>query len=302
MIDPEKYKYPSLDGISAIYPSPKVLLNQNLYVTVKEDGQNIGVFAEGTDIRIRMRTRHETNAPPEIYRMFEECEGYEAIKNVLIKDYTDFGENNVIFFCELMVKGKSPTRIKEYDKPQFKVFDIYSIPRNMFIPRVDASMVCGLYKIPIVDLEDVIKCSTLDELYSERDRLMEVALKKNYEGFVIKTWFSQPFKREPSEGKLPDDNTRIFVKEKPPKPKRNVVKTAKKEQLPELHESEVKAAVHKILVKYGEEDFMNKKITMPRIAEIMKEECMKDGEKRYSPPHNLIDYYNELRDDLVANK
>ena len=112
MIEIDKIRYPELERIANLKPNPEILLGQEIYWTVKRDGSNIGVYLDDED-NIQLRSRNLPIASDMFYSGFKQVTHADAIKEMILneRDYCD----EIVVFGEMLMKGRSPTRIEMHE-------------------------------------------------------------------------------------------------------------------------------------------------------------------------------------------
>ena len=278
----KKIRYPSLNQIIRLYPNPEILLGHEIFWEGKEDGSNIGVWLDD-DGMIQLRSRNQDKADDNFYEIFKQTEEYEKILEFLIDMRTQWHDECVVF-GELLTKGRSPTRIKLYDKHKFIVFDIWSRKCDGLIPYMLVHQYCYHFEIPIVELYGTSKHITLKSLLRFRDKMLKVAKKKGTEGVVGKTFEKNvKFKYVKEKLDLPK------IEKKPRHIEEGVI------QLPSLPESEILGALDKVLVDIGHDRFKDVRESMPLFAKYVKIEYKKHN---CSCNEKLFKYYKQKLEDL----
>lgn len=286
-----KIKYPDLDVLSTIYPSPTVLVGRTIIAQEKRDGSNVGIYLdENGDLQIR--TREMIRADQSIYACVKEiphADGksslYDTIRAVLFHA-ADYGQRYVIF-GELLMKGKSPARFEIHDAHDFVVFDIYEANHlNNFMPYEEMKEVCDHWFLQTPKVYGICTPSEFKDLLKWKDEMFALSQDEKREGVVFKTYATEkvPFTVMFKERKA--------KAQKPPKEK----KPDAGPQLPDLDEGEVRGAVFKVLTDIGPDRFRDVKEAMPLVVKYINHEAEKH---KCRPPRNPYDYYKERIDEMM---
>lgn len=276
-------RYPELNRISLLYPSPQILLGQEIYWTEKRDGSQLRIaLIEG---EIKIATHHQEEAAQEFQKYFNQTEQAAGVREFL-KDSNGLGDNpacnfdiGAVVFGELLSKGKSPARFEYHDKYEFIIFDIWARREERFLSYNSLYQQAYHYSLPVVECWAMTRHTDLESLYLYRDEMLVLAKEKGREGIVLKNYHDQ-----------------IFAKEKLDIP---IIPRVKIEQgeprNPELPNSEVMGAIAKAHADLGE-SFRDKKVAMPLIARYVSEEQKKHQCSK--PAQNLFSYYQEYIEEL----
>lgn len=276
--------YPEMNRIALLYPTPRILLGEEIYWTEKRDGSQLRISFDG---ELHISTHHQEDASAQFKQCFLDTEQSSKVIEFLkdtsgfpVSPNCDFNYGTVIF-GELLVKGKSPARFETHEKHDFVVFDIYSQKSERFLPYNNVYQQCFHYQIPVVKCWAITKHETEESLLQTRDEILEKAKLERREGTVLKSY-----------------NKQIFAKEKLDTPKIEHVKIENGlPQLPPLPESEVLGAVAKVHADLGD-DFKDKVKAMPMIAKYVSEEQEKHLCSR--PINNLFSYYQSYIEGLKS--
>jgi len=278
MKEEDVIKYPKLKYLHESSYGGRELLGKLLYWEAKEDGSNIRVFLDEQD-EIHFGSRNLLTASDDLLKSIHNTGYVNTLKEALLtQKYQWHGE--IIIFFELLQKGKSPTRIEYHEKDDLVVFDIYSLKYGWWsYPKV--YQFCYQWKLPMVSLWSVTSHSTIERLEQQIDKMLEVA--KNKEGVVFKSY---------EDGKGTFFKARIDV----PDFKEVEVNIEKDSpQYPELPKAEIMNEIQKVLEELGPQQFKDKKVAMPLIAQYVSAEC----KARYcSVPKKLYSYYLEKLSEL----
>lgn len=281
MSDIGKVRYPELDGIEKMKPNPEILLGREIIWQEKRDGSNLGVRLNSLD-ELEARTRRRKYASHDFFAAFINTEEAEKVKELLVDLKHNYNDECVVF-GELLREGKSPTKVEFHEKDSFVVFDIWSSKMNGFVTYTLVHQHCYNYDIPIVELYGTSKHTTMETLYSFRDKMLEVAKENSREGVVGKT-YENGKKYKYFKARL--DTPKIHKKPRYVEEGQIV--------LPPLPDSEVLGALNKVFVDY-DIDVDDKRKVMPIFAKYVSEECEKHNCGK--PEKSLYSYYLDfLRD------
>jgi hypothetical protein len=277
--------YPELNRIALLYPTPRILLGEEIYWTEKRDGSQLRIsLVEG---EVQISTHHQDDASPQFKQCFLDTEQSAKVIEFLkdtngfpVSPNCDFNIGAVVF-GELLVKGKSPARFETHEKHEFVVFDIYSQKDSRFLPYNNVYQQCFHYQIPVVKCWAITKHESEESLMQTRDEILEIAKGEGREGTVLKCY-----------------HTQVFAKEKLDTPKIEHIKIENGlPKLPPLPDSEVLGAIAKVHADLGDE-FRDKVKAMPMIAKYVSEEQNKHLCSR--PTSNLFSYYQKYIEGLIA--
>jgi len=275
MLDIKKIRYPELTNLINLRPNPEIILGKEIFWQEKRDGSNLGVFLDDNN-EVHLRSRNMDEASADFYTLFNSTKEAENVKELLISQKTEWGDDSVIF-GELLAKGKSPTRKEHHEDNSFVVFDIWSSKMDGFLSYVLVHQHCYHFKLPVVELYGTCSYLRLKSLLKFRDKMLITAEAKGREGVVGKTY----------AGNVRD----IFFKEKLDTPKLEkfprVIEEGKVE-LPTLPDSEILGALNKVQVDIGFEKFKDVSVAMPLFAKYVSDECRKHN---CVNRNKLFDYY-----------
>lgn len=286
MIDISKVSYPRLNRLALCYPGPQIALGKMIYWTLKEDGSNIGAYA-GSDGEMHYRSRNQDRASDQFYAYMDSTDEYTPLCELLTDTMTKWNDE-IVVFGELLVKGKSPTRIEYHTKTRFVVFDIWS-NRHGWLNYTQVHQQCHHYGIPVVDLLGTCRMTDLDSLYAFKDQMLEVCKEIGKEGTVAKIWDNSI---NPGENAGTAAGI-LYFKEKLDTPKLEKLPRVIQDgapHLPVLPDSEVYGAINKAQVDLGD-DFRDIRKAMPLIAQYVAEESKKHLCR--GPDRKLFAYYQE---------
>ena len=291
MIDISNIKYPKLERISNLKPNPEILLGQEIYWTVKRDGSNIGVYLDNED-NIQLRSRNLPIASDMFYSGFNQTSHVDAIRDMILNE-RDYGDE-IVVFGEMLMKGRSPTRIEMHEDFDYVVFDIWSTKQNRFLHYNKVYQTCYHFDIPVVDLYGTCNVSTIESLYKFKDEMIAKAKDNSMEGVVGKVWAKLPWNCGEGAG---TKRGIVYFKEKHDLPSLEKIPRMEEKdkiQLPILPDSEIYGAIEKVRTDIGS-DFTDIKIAMPLVAKYINEECRKHNCKA---PRNIFQYYQQRIRDI----
>lgn len=283
MIDEGLPKYPELNRISLLYPSPQIMLGEEIYWTEKRDGSQLRIAL--VDGEIKIATHHQDEASKQFKEYFKQTEQAISVEE-LLKDANGLCANPVanfdigaVVFGELLSKGKSPARFEYHDKFEFVIFDIWARRDGRFLPYNSIYLYAYHYSLPVVECWAMTRHIDLESLYAYRDEMLVLAKEKGREGVVLKNYHSQIFAKEKLDIPI---IPRIKIEDGQP-------------HNPSLPDSEVLGTIAKVHADLGE-GFLDKKIAMPLIAKYVSEE--QEKHQCSKPTQNLFSYYQKYIEEL----
>ena len=325
------WKYGSLDRLEMMYPHPSVVLRQHIWWEEKADGSctccylsesvrnkllndktlTDDAFNEG----VLFASRNNAVAEKHMRTAFETTEAYLHVLEILRErpDYYCFGE--------LCLKGISPARFETHEKNYWVGFDIKSLgevktdeayPKTynpngwLTIPYTHQTYYQFDILTPKVHGESIHQ--DLDDLFRVNTDMQKMAQDMNLEGFVAKTTngiFRWKVKSDrPIMKKIRKCDVcieRIEGRCEATLEEQEKCQILHKPQLPPLPDSEAFGAVDKVFQELSFEDFKNKSISMPLVAEYIKLEMLKHN---YGQPiaKNFFYYYNEYLRGKIAEQ
>lgn len=294
VIDISEMKYPSIRKILNLFPNPELILGKEILWTVKADGSNIGVALDA-DGNVCIRSHNMPTAEARLEKAFYACEDSDLVIN-MIRDARDIG-GDIMVFCEVMQKGKSPSEIRIHPKTHLVVFDIWSERQDSFINYTQMRNLCDTFAVPIVQTYGTTVSSSLQELFDVRDAMVNRALEEHEEGVVGKYWGGREIAQY---GCYP--NYCIYFKEK------HHSKIAKQKSengdanvaiVPNLPDDEVYKEIDKIYRQIGIEKFRNVEIAMPFIGKAIGKEAR---EQNCRVPKNLNKYYYKKLQSILTSE
>ena len=279
----EVIKYPKLTYIRESPYGGRELLGKLIYWEEKRDGSNIRCFIDEND-NIQFGSRNLIPASDDLLKSIEKT-GYDSILRTALYTEKYQWNHDLIVFFELLQKGESPTRIEYHDKDDIAVFDIYNINEGWWnYTRV--YQFCYQWKLPVVKLWAVSSHSTIEKLEKQIEKMLDRAERENREGVVFKSY---------------DGDKAYFFKDRLDVPhEKDIEVSIDKDapKYPELPEAEVMNEIQKVLEEIGDEQFRDKKIAMPLIAQYVAAEAKA---RMYSVPKGLYSYYMQKIRELNGN-
>lgn len=277
-------EYPHMNRILHLVPNPHVLLGKEIVWTEKRDGSNLGIYLKTNDdgsVSCGCRSRNLAVASNDFHLAFAQTEQYSPVVDLLAD--AENWDDEYLLFGELLLKGKSPTRIETHDKCEFVAFDLWSVKAGGFVSYTKLYQQCHHFDIPVVELWGSCNCTNLDTLLSFKEDMLEIAKQKVREGVV---------------GKHVSGSEFLYFKEKNDTPKLEKIKQVFENGqivLPPLPESELTGAIEKVYTDVGK-SFFDIRVAMPKIAEYVSVECKKHNCS--SPEKKLVIAYKERVEEL----
>lgn len=273
-----------------------LLLGKPIFWTVKEDGSNTAIWYSDEAKKYRVSSRNQKVA------MFEPnvlaLEDVQKVIKFLDWVHEQYGSEYIVY-GEYMPEGWSPTHLKHYEKPSYKVFDIWDMKRENFLDYYTMYNLMRPFDIPMVDLIAVTTSNSIEHLQKTQTDLLNLMDLKN-QSFVCK--IRRFFKRitgrleEGLVAKCIDGNEHYFFKAKYFREKVKVVKDpSTKVYLPQMEKGEVLKCIYKVRDSLSEEDFKDAKIAMPKIAEEVGLEMKQTGTSNRA--YKLFDLYRDVLND-----
>lgn len=268
-------KYPHVEYLEHIRPDPHLVLGRRIDWTLKEDGSNCGIYLNEKDEMI-VRSRNTDACDDAMLESFKRTGLYEAAEESLFSA-RQWGMDYVIF-GELMTRGRSPTRIKIYDKDDFKVFDIFTetpIGDSEYMNYVRMVQECNHAGLPFVEHLGASISKSMDHLNDKISELMTLCRETRQEGVVGKLYdlgifFKAKTDTPPMKLFIPDEEDGKVI-------------------LPPLADSDLFGAIEKVRESTGNEAFLDKRLVMPMIARAVSEECA--SHYRSKPLTGLFEAY-----------
>lgn len=275
--------YPEMNRISMLYPSPQVMLGEEIYWTEKRDGSQLRIAL--IDGELKIATHHQDDASEQFkgyFKLTEQASGVEE----LLRDSNGLCANPVanfdigaVVFGELLSKGKSPARFEHHDKYEFVIFDIWSRKDERFLSYNALYSYAYHYSLPVVECWALTRHVDMDSLMSFRDEMLVKAKEQGREGVVLKNYHSQVFAKEKLDIPV---ISKVKIEDGSP---RN----------PALPDSEVMGAIAKVHADLGD-SFKDKRLAMPMIAKYVSEEQEKHLCSK--PEYNLFSYYQKYIEEV----
>jgi len=276
-------KYPKL---KYMYESPsggRELLGKLIFFQEKRDGSNMRAFLDDDD-NIQFGSRNLIPPSQDILVSIFNTGYVDTLKEALYTEKYQWNHNIIIFF-ELLQKGISPARVEKHEKDDIAVFDIYDI-ENGWWSYNRVYQFCYQWKLPIVKLWAVTSHSTIKKLENQISKMLSRAKDEGREGVVFKTYEGGKGTFFKARLDTPDmKKVEIDIDKNNPK-------------LPELPKAEIMNEIQKVLEELGPDQFRDKKVAMPLIAQYVAAEC----KARYcSTPKRLYSYYQKKLKEISEN-
>lgn len=278
-----RVKYPHLDHLDRLEPGPQILLGNEVFWTLKEDGSNCGIGI--VDGNIEIRSRNCDRAQADMYAQIMQSEQWDGIVELL--NSAEQWHDQYVLFGELCQKGKSPTRVKTHEFTHFLPFELWSEKEQSFVSYTRLHQECHHANLPCIELLGTSRVSSLEDLYAFRDQMLEICKERGEEGTVGKTFI---------------EKRAVYFKSKLDTPKLDKIPRLDqrdKIMLPPLPDSEIMGAIEKARVDLGEVAFKDIKQAMPLIAQYV---AVEGKHHLCSTPRNLFHYYELRLKDLNLEK
>lgn len=281
------YSYPHF-GYSEQLEDVSALFGHNIYWTLKEDGSNCGIYYDYSTDQYRVRSRNCDIANFE--SKVKSLRAYNYCCKIIDYFKESLG-NDVMIFCELLVRGRSPTGIKVYDEDDLVLFDIFNITTHRYytynaLVGILNQLEFGYFKngIFIKDTLKLVPLVSISTVYNEQElnesiaRVLEIiknfkdsrGVKCNNEGVVGKIYERIPCSHGCGYFFMKEKN---YI-ERPPKLIKENVPT---KSLPIMSDEDFRACFFKAKAELTESQWKDKSIAMPRIALEIKKECSQLG-------------------------
>jgi hypothetical protein len=274
-------KYPDLERIMNLKPNPHILLGKEITWTEKRDGSNLGIYLDNGVWHVR--SRNMDIASEQFHAYFKSTPEFENVLD-LLQDAANWGDEYMLF-GELLIKGKSPTKLEFHEETRFVAFDLWSVKAQGFVNYTKLYQECYHHHIPLVELWGTCRAKSLETLLTFRDAMLEKSLDMHREGSV---------------GKYVNGIEYIYFKEKNDVPKYEKIPRVEdpdnmKIILPPLPESELTGAIEKAYADLGDA-FFDIRTAMPKIAEYVAIEQHKHN--CFSPDKKLFAAYKSRLEEL----
>ena len=280
MKEEDVIKYPKLKYLHESPYGGRELLGKLIFFEEKRDGSNIRCFLDEHN-KIHFGSRNLLTASEDLLRSIYNTGYLNTLENALWVEKHQWNHDLIIFF-ELLQKGISPTRVEKHEKDDLVVFDIFDINGGWWnYSRV--YQFCYQWGLPVVKLWAVTSHSTIERLESQIEKMLNRAKEEGREGVVFKTYGREESLFFKVRIDVPDfKEVEVNIEKEPP-------------QYPELPKAEIMNEIQKVLEELGPEQFKDKKVAMPLIAQYVSAEC----KARYcSVPKKLYSYYLEKLSEL----
>lgn len=282
IVEPSKVKYPDITSIMQLRPNPHILLGKEVVWTEKRDGSNFGVYLDA-DGNWHARSRNMDVASEQFHNYFKMTPQFEGVISLL--KTAEAWNDAYMVFGELLMKGRSPTKIELHDDHSFVVFDIWSAKLGGFLHFTKVYQECYHHGVPTVELYGMTRSNSLPALLGVRDALLEKSVENGREGTV---------------GKYVNGSEYIYVKEKNDTPKyekvlRELDPEGARIVLPALPQSEVTGAIEKVYADLGA-DFFDVRIAMKKVSEYVSVEQRKHNCSKPNSP--IFESYKDRVEEL----
>jgi hypothetical protein len=276
-----KYAYPHICLLSGMKPNKRVFLGKRIFWTEKEDGECVALwwnknqYIPNSDPFIQISSRNMEDAAQDIKSRVMATDEYSKLEQLL--------KENPLFvvYVEECKKGRSVTGIKQYDKTQLFVIDIFDIGTQKYLPYVLMHQYAYHHGLPVVKLYAETRHRTMKDLLAFANHCLEYCDSVKQEGVVLKVY--------EDDGKYVEGGL-LMAKVKLDVPEPQKVKIQKGEPIyPAIPENEIMGAISKVEADHGLTG--QSKDDMPLIAQYVGEACK---EHLYSKPkQSLFSYYQE---------
>lgn len=268
--------YYDMGRIDQLRNSGRELIGKELHITVKRDGENCCIYRNPNSTMVHISSHHQAIADDNIRSVVKATEEYPKILEILEEN------ENYLVYVEHMRKGRGPVKIEMAKTHGFLVLvDIYDLKQERYMSYNYVYQQAHKYKIPIVDLLEIVQPQSIEELSEIRDKWLSWCKTHHREGVVIKQY----------KGEF-----QIFAKEKIDLPEKKLKVRDNRPQLPAMPEEKIKSGVEQGIAEVLRKgiDPKNPKESMPIIARYVSTEAR---EHNYTSPKNIYKYYLEhLRD------
>jgi hypothetical protein len=279
-VDVSNIRYPKLDSIMNLKPNPYILLGKELVFECKYDGSNLRIYLD-QEGKLVVGSRNMDIASEQFQEYFASTSQHDAVED-LLRDAEQWNDTYVVI-GELLIKGKSPTKIEYHDDHSFVLFDIWSVKEGGFVNYTKKYQEAYHHGVPIAELWGTCNVNTLESLLEFRDKMLQKSLDEHREGVV---------------GKYVNKENFIYFKEKNDIPRYTKVPRAEefgKIVLPPLADSELCGAIEKVYVDIGT-DFFDVSKAMPLVAKYVNIEQQKHN---CAPPERkLFEAYKSRVEEL----
>ena len=273
-----------------------LLLGKQIYWTVKEDGSNTGIWydEEANKYRVSSRNQKVAQFEPNVLQLPEVHKVIEFMDWV----YNTYGSDYIVY-GEYMPEGWSPTHLKHYDAPSYKVFDIYDKKKGNYLDYYTMYNLTRPFDIPLVDLIAVTTSNSIEHLNKTQQELLSLMDLKN-QSFLckVKRFFKRITGRleEGLVAKCIDGDKHYYFKAKYFREKVKKVKDpSTKVYLPQIEKGELLKCIHKVKDALCDEDFKDPKIAMPMISDEVGLELKQTGTSNKA--YKLFQLYQEVLDE-----
>jgi len=283
-----KYTRPS--SVRNLRYEGRELLGKTLHITVKRDGENVSPWLN-VEGEVIVGSRNHPVAASDIQHRMKLTPEWGKIQDMLKSEFEEYG-SRLLPYGELL-KPVSPTRIEPRRKHiHWIMFDIWDMDNERWIGYNRMYQYGQKYGIPVVELIEIAKCNTMEELQVMIDENLKWARKHHREGFVIKC--KNAYGKE-----LHDIHPWVRVKCKIDLPKKVKLRKSKENQshYPPMPDEKILSAIRQAYDTLEDKDeWRNVSIAMPLVARYISTEAR---EHNYNVPRNMFYIYeNTSVEDL----
>ena len=273
-------------------PSPRGLLGQRLFWTMKEDGECVAIW-ENEKVAtkekvVQISSRNLIDAKSDIVNRVQSSEDYPKVLRLLEQD------PQFVIYVESCQKGRSVTGVKTYDRGYLFIFDIYDRRAERFLPYVNVHQHAFHHKIPVVKLFAETRHRSMKDLLKFKNHVLKHCRAVGEEGMVVKAYkIPEAWRKwEAFKHGLLQAKVKIDV----PEPIQR--KISKGEPiLPPMPENEIFGVIDKVFQDLGKDEFMKTSVAMPMIARYVGEERKRE---LYSKPVvKLFGLYKEFIERMI---
>ena len=259
-------RYYDLEPYRRLRNEGRELLGEEIYLTEKRDGENISTWLDDKE-DVRISSHNLEDASEDIKQRLKLTPEWPKICDLLGTELHSYG-HRYILYGELM-KKVSPTRIEREKKhTHWILFDIWD--GEKWIPYNRVYQYGYQWKIPVVEVIDVVTPSTMEDLQSIKEKFLKWARRHRREGFVAKIYY-------------PKRGEQLMFKERVDLPPR--IKPLSENKTvniyPPMPEDRILRALQHAFDEVGEENWHDRSKAMPSIARHISTEAR---EHNYNTP------------------
>ena len=266
-------KYTDLEPFVRLRYEGRELLGKEILFTEKRDGSNISLWLDEKN-EVHISSHNLEIADESLTNAMKSTPEYPKIVELLKREKQDYN-NDFIAYGELLLKGKTPTRIElPKKKAHWILFDMWVVFDERYLDYSRLYQYAYQYKIPIVKVLGTESPTSLEELQQMKEKYLKWCKAHKREGVVGKNYPEQ-----------------IFFKEKIDLPKIKRIPRDKlpKSTLPPMPEEKILRALQHAYDELNDEDkWRNPKYAMPIVAKHISTEAT---EHYYEPPRNFYGIY-----------